>query len=174
MIDFLDIPDPRPISPQRAAADKALLLELVRTTGTGRDRHRIGRPVIVGTTLSIALVAGGSAAAYVLLPAKAASVHNSARCYSKISAVLSGWFPGTTMGIATTPASAPVDVAAHPVEACSAVWRIGLFTNPGGMLSNASYPVPTLAACVLPSGAAAVFPGGPNTCLELGLPPPSS
>lgn len=47
-----------------------------------------------------------------------------------------------------------------PEEACADLWERGEF-GPGG--------VPELGACVLPSGAVGVFPGGDQTCGELGL-----
>ena len=51
-----------------------------------------------------------------------------------------------------------------PVEICSELWRDGAF-------ANAATPK-QLAACVLESGAVAVFPSsGANTCARLGLAP---
>jgi hypothetical protein len=49
-----------------------------------------------------------------------------------------------------------------PVAACEEVWRTGPFQAWGA--------VPPLAACVLESGVAGVFPGDPSVCDRLGLP----
>ncbi len=47
-----------------------------------------------------------------------------------------------------------------PVAVCEEVWQRG---------DIGSGPIPSLAACVLPSGAVGVFPGGRNTCATLDL-----
>ena len=49
-----------------------------------------------------------------------------------------------------------------PVTVCEEVWRRG---------DVGSGPVPALAACVLPSGAVGVFPGGRDTCASTALEP---
>lgn len=66
------------------------------------------------------------------------------------------------------PTEVPALVAAGPVEACAALWRQGLF----GPVTE----VPPLMACVLPTGAAGVFPamGGADVCTALNLVPISA
>ena len=59
------------------------------------------------------------------------------------------------------------------LDACSALWQIGLI-QPGKVVTDAAaspgdHTVPALAACVLPSGEAAVFPGDATTCARLDL-----
>ena len=49
-----------------------------------------------------------------------------------------------------------------PVAVCEELWQRG---------DVGSWPVPALAACVLPSGAVGVFPGGRATCATLDLAP---
>jgi hypothetical protein len=66
------------------------------------------------------------------------------------------------------PTEVPALVAAGPVEACAGLWRQGVF----GPVTE----VPPLAACVLPTGAAGVFPamGGADVCTALNLVPISA
>ena len=61
-----------------------------------------------------------------------------------------------------------------PVAACSQAWQDGLLTSGGTHVvrpnSATAAKVPTLVACTLHEGVAAVFPGDPLTCERLGLP----
>ncbi|HEV2759041.1 MAG TPA: hypothetical protein VGV86_05680 [Acidimicrobiales bacterium] len=95
-------------------------------------------------------------------------------------AVASAVSVGFTMHALTTDVSEPTGIACYasadlragtavvgadgrsPVEVCGEVWKRG---------DIGSGPVPSLAACVLPSGAAGVFPGGRETCAALDLAP---
>ena len=65
---------------------------------------------------------------------------------------------------------------------CTALWRQGFLVPgstirhpPQGEPSAGTRPVPTLVACTLPGGTAAIFPTeGPFTCGRLGLASPRS
>ncbi len=63
------------------------------------------------------------------------------------------------------PTEVPELIATGPVEACAGLWRQGVF----GPVTE----VPPLAACVLPTGAAGVFPAmdGADVCTALNLVP---
>ena len=165
----------------RAEADKAVLSAAVREAtrpAAGRAGHR--SLVSLGTRGTIAgiLVAGavaGGATAAVVLSAQRPTVFDQARCYSEPSTDFGPSFPGTSAAVAQPAGSSATstDVADQALEVCGAVWRQGLLRygspNAGGD-GIPDHPVPSLVACVLPSGEAAVFPGDRSTCGALGLP----
>lgn len=170
--------------PARAEADKAELSAMIRAREgrrlAGPVPRRLGslgaRGVVAGLVVAGALAGGGVAAAVLLSPQRP-TVLDEARCYSEPSTDFSTSFPGTSVSVAG-PAGATgttVDVPDQAVGACAAVWRQGLlvYGAPGVVQGDGvpDHPVPALTACVLPSGEAAVFPGGPKTCRSLGLPP---
>ena len=179
MIDFDDLPDLRPLSAERRAADEALLRETVRAAAPTRVRRRL--VLVASAAVGAVLVVGGVAAAGSILSARSADDRGSARCYSAVSSDFGDGFPGTTVGVAVAPGRSAADVPSQVLEVCSSVWAAGLF-RPGGPQASAApgqrsgtlptdLPVPELDACVLPSGQAAVFPGPAGTCARLGLAP---
>jgi hypothetical protein len=179
MIDLKNVPELRPLPRSRRDADEALLRSTVRSTPAARPRRRLLAVASVGA--GTVLVVGGVAAAGSLLSARSADVHDSARCYSAVSSDFGDGFPGTTVALAATPGHPAADVPSQVLDLCSSVWAAGLLGPDGGQVSAAKDqksgtlptdgPVPALAACVLPSGEAAVFPGPPDTCASLGLAP---
>jgi len=166
----------------RAAADKAVITSIIAEprrenlawVRAGSRRELSGRVIVVGA-LAAGVLAGGSAAAAVLLAPARPTVFDQARCYSEPSRDFSASFPGTSIATATPVGQTDAtDVPDQALDACSAVWRQGLLVYgaeralPGPGTSDD--PVPRLAVCVLPSGEAAVFPGDADTCGALGLP----
>ena len=172
MIDITDVPDGRPIPDARRAADQAMLRAVVvaEPAHTPRRTHRVA---IVSVVVGLCVVAaGGAAAASILFTAKPATDRTTGRCYSTISSNFGDDFPGTSMANAARPGGTAPELPPVAIENCAAVWRAGAMTTPGSHPSPnvaGEYPVPPLAACVLPSGEAAVFPGPPSTCASLGL-----
>jgi hypothetical protein len=178
-----DLPTGPRLRPARADADKAELAHVVREASEAVPhlvrRLRIGplsaRATIAGVVVAGALAGGGAAAAVLLSPQRP-TVFDEARCYSEASTDFSASFPGTSVAVASAVGSqSGVDVPDQALEACGAVWRQGLLvTGSSGVVQGSGIPdhqVPSLAVCVLPSGEAAVFPGGTGTCGGLGLPP---
>lgn len=131
------------------------------------------RKVLVVSLTAVALLFGGTATAISVLQPEPVRVHDTARCYSEISSDFSESFPGGTIA---SPVSSNGDggQVTAPVRACATLWEAGAlpsrnpFTDPP---TSNHYPVPDLSGCVLPDGSAAVFPGPPDTCQKLGLPP---
>jgi len=162
----------------RRSADKQLLAELVSSYAARSKAprrlvpHTVRGFIIAG--LVTCIIVGGTAAATVLLRPQNPTVRNQARCYTKVSRDFSASFPGVTVGILKPNGGGYADVPDAVVAACAAGWRQGgLGQPPRGPNSpppTALFPVPALVACVLPNGEAAVFPGGPKTCEQLGLP----
>jgi hypothetical protein len=125
--------------------------------------------------LAVAAV-GGSIAAATLQHSSPAAPTGMVRCYSlDRTSVDSHQYTDTSMAAAAgTSATDPSGTVTAAIEACSALWQIGL-VQPGAIVpeaaaSQTTHTVPDLVACVLPGGQAAVFPGDTQTCHRLGLP----
>jgi hypothetical protein len=171
------------VPPQRRAADKMLLAEVMAEPNSPKQRstprlHLTRRAILVVSLVGGIITAGGVAAAVVTLRPQNPSVRDTARCYSKVSTNFSSSFPGGEVGIAqqlnpATNASVPTntDVPSQVISLCATMWSWG-FSKPGigAPRTSENNPVPSLVACVLPSGEAAVFPGNAATCTKLGLP----
>jgi hypothetical protein len=143
----------------------------------GRSRRRVALVISLGL-----VTAGAGTAAGVALTSSSRPVidHSSARCYTRADLGSGGTFPGTTVGVATRqPAAgglAPAGEVADALAACAALWRQGFLTLGASSVSTpspsvADATVPALVSCTLSDGTAAVFPGGADTCLTLGLAP---
>lgn len=69
------------------------------------------------------------------------------------------------------------DAANSALEICTGAWQQGRLSTTPPYVTRPSpdatpgHPVPTLIACVLPSGQVGIFPGSEQTCLELDLHP---
>lgn len=172
MIDLTRVPETRPVPGTRWAADQAMLRSVVCADPRTAPR-RTRRLAVVSLVAGLCVItAGGVAAAGALLTARPATDQVTGRCYSTISSNFGDDFPGTSMANAATPEGAAPDLPPVAIVDCAAAWRAGALKAPGTHPSpNAAgiYAVPPLAACVLPSGEAAVFPGPPSTCESLGL-----
>jgi hypothetical protein len=163
------LPPPQSMPSDRAAAMRAQLELFVAADQEPIKRRRQRRRRYLGGFGALAVIAasGGTALAIALLHSKPVTDYSVARCYSVAVFKPGTTFPGTTM--ATT---GPVTDA---VEACSAMWEAGVI-QPGveralPRPARSAYPVPALVGCVLPGGAAAVFPGPADTCQRLKLAP---
>ena len=162
----------------RRSADKQLLAELV-SSQSGAPKaplrwvpHTVRGVIVAG--LVVCTIVGGGAAAAVLLRPQNPTVRNEARCYTKVSTDFSASFPGSTITILRPNGGGYADVPDAVIAACASGWRQGGLgqprPGPNSPPPTGQFPVPALVACVLPDGEAAVFPGGPKTCEQLGLP----
>jgi hypothetical protein len=171
MSSLIDLPPERPMNTNRAEARQATI-EQYATPAATSTRRRIGRFAVIAATAASTLLIGGVATAYVAFRPATTPVEDGTRCYSVAS--LEGGdtdFLGTTVATATN--ADGTRSASRAVEMCAAVWRAGILkegvkVKPGTEV--ASTTVPALEACVLENGMAAVFPGAPGTCRNLGLP----
>jgi hypothetical protein len=175
----LDPAAPHRISDQRLEASAAPVPDLLRRASSyGPDRRIAGnrrarRWALVG---AVAILAGGSLAAAKLLNSTPAAAQAVVRCYT-VASLTEDASQFTDTATASVPGQTAPDISATvaaAVDACAALWRIGLLQNgrmvPEALASPGTYPVPQLTACVLPDGLAAVLPGDDQTCHVLGLP----
>jgi hypothetical protein len=160
------------LSPDRRADMRTLLQAAVREARPVRSR-RI-RYALTGAGAAV-LVAGGGAVAYSSLSSSAPVVDRaSARCYSIASYHAGNNFPGTTVSSASAAGQSGQSQVANALDVCTDLWRqgflqLGVASVTAHPDTAVAHPVPPLAACVLPDGRAAIFPGGPTTCAHLGL-----
>ena len=156
---------------QRSRILRPVLLHIQQRPARGPHHHR--RKILFVSVTGCALLLGGTATAISVLRPEPVRVHDTARCYSEISSDFGESFPGGTIA---SPSSSNGDggQVTAPIQACATLWQAGAlpsrnpFTDPP---TSNNYPVPELTGCVLPDGSAAVFPGPPDTCQKLGLPP---
>ncbi|MEA2592014.1 MAG: hypothetical protein QOD62_1845 [Actinomycetota bacterium] len=130
--------------------------------------------------LSVAVIAGSAVAGAAFLKTRQATDRGSARCYTVLSVGSGTTFTGTTIAAPGRLGSA--EQVQSALAGCAALWRQGFLTG-GATVQRPSQeqqsegpePVPTLVACTLPDGTAAIFPTqGPFTCGKLGLASPPS
>lgn len=180
--------DPARFADDRAAAAPPVASILQRAAEpsptSGADPKRTAatrRRVAVWGTPGVLLALGaGAIAAAALRGHSPAGVHNLVRCYTVDHVTTDTHQYTDTTEAAAAGQTAPDQSAtvAGALDACSALWQIGLLT-PGGLAAPSSgsgiatgsgdRPVPSLAACVLDDGRAAVFPGDAGICRHLGL-----
>lgn len=136
-------------------------------------RRRRVRRVAALSVVGGLVVTGSAAAAVIHFTTAPVTNLNEAICYPVDHR-------SPNVDTATIAAAAPPGIEAkvtHALQQCSLVWSEGFFVTgspkthhvPPGPLTN-NHSVPPLVVCVLPSGAAGVFPGNPATCAQLGLP----
>jgi hypothetical protein len=161
--------DPPPALPLPEGRRAVMRRQL--TTMVAR-RHRSRRPVFV-VSGAVAVALGTSAGVYAYASHSApVTDRGEARCYTEAS--LTGGNDFTTVAQLVPGKPGPASIA-NAISVCSGLWRQG-FLVPGahGLAlhpdTSVSHRIPQLTACVLPSGAAAVFPGPPSTCQALSLP----
>lgn len=167
MTDF-DTPPSGTLPDHRVAAMRLLLESEVSRSRRPRKRLLIA--------VGAAVVAAGAGAAGYAYTAHSAPVtdKNVASCYT-VASLSAGPGSYTQVAQATragSPTRAQVDNA---LSICADFWRQGILRpGPDGArgLPDAAgrHPVPSLVACVLPDGTAAVFPGTRATCAALNLP----
>lgn len=161
--------DQRPFPAARRADVKTMLMDEVRAS----RRHRWRTPLLAGvaTALVGTTIAAGSYIAF-----REPTERHFAFCYSAATAD-----PAyrTELGVAapqradSTPPG-PVEIQ-NAVDSCANVWRLGVIHAgepgaPGPQPGDDPAPVPDLAACTLPDGSVAVYPGDATTCRTLNLP----
>jgi len=174
-----------PAAPDRLAAERLLadvpsarqlMVHAEPTTArrTPWTRRRMVRWAAPGVVIALA---GGAVAAAEALGSSPASVKGEVRCYS-VQQLTDNTRQYTDTTQAAVGNQAPPDqsaTVAAALDACSALWQIG-FIQPGKIVTDVANSgsagqrtVPSLAACVLSSGEAAVFPGDSSTCARLDL-----
>jgi hypothetical protein len=156
-----------PVLPQRRRqAARAQLEEVVRQSARpGRKRGRRANWLMSGAIVFCVTVVACTAA---VVAFERVTNKTQARCYSVDQP--SRRYIGIGMAN-STPTPGQVRNAR---AVCASLFRGGFLTagvegidpHPAG----GQHPVPPLVVCVLPDGAAAVFPGGPRTCARLSLP----
>ena len=130
--------------------------------------------------LSVIVVAGSVVGGAAFFKTGEATDRGSARCYTVLNVGSGTSFTGTT--IAATGQFGSAEQVQSALAECTALWRQGFLVPgstirhpPQGEPSAGTRPVPTLVACTLPGGTAAIFPTeGPFTCGRLGLASPRS
>jgi hypothetical protein len=161
--------NPPPVVPMAEARRDAMRRQLTTMAATRRRTRRRGL-LACG---AVAVAIGTSAGAYAYTSRSApVTDKGEARCYTE--ATLTGGNDFTTVSrlVPGKPGPAAIDDA---IGICSDLWRQGfLRLGAKGIAQRPdtaiSHQVPRLTACVLPGGAAAVFPGPPSTCQALSLP----
>jgi hypothetical protein len=158
-----DLP-PRRVFPDTALSSRIQIIErhIARSERPRPGRRRSRQLAVVG--FAVALCATATAAAVYTAWAPA-TLPNEVRCYAVASLEFGDNFPGTTTIQSENATTGEIDLVLSAVEQCASLWRQGFVVEGVG-----TQPVPNLVACVLPEGAAAVFPGEDDTCRQLGLP----
>jgi hypothetical protein len=139
------IPAERDLPRGRVTARRtALLSELAHWSSNARRRRQRRVLVLVPAVLVFLLATGFTTYALTREPTHLESV----ACYDRVALDANVTVVGAD--------------ERHPLDICGEVWRTGGFGEAG--------EIPTLAACVLQTGAIGVFPsGGRPTCEALGL-----
>jgi hypothetical protein len=168
------LPPTRDLPPAQIDAMRAELEAFVAREEPARRWWRKRRNITGGLVVAlIVATGGGTAAAYAYLHPRAVTDRGSARCYSELVYVRGANFPGTTIAQATTTGN--LGSVQDALDTCAALWRIGLLRLGSASVippvRGRSYPVPALVGCTMSNGVAAVFPGPPDTCNQLGLAP---
>jgi hypothetical protein len=165
--------DPLTARPLPGPRRDAMRQQLEAIVAEQRGPRRGHKTTVIGGAVLIAALGTGAAAFVYVEQSQPVTNKTEARCYTVASLEGGNQFHGTTIAAAGRPGSkAQVDAAA---SVCAALWRQG-FLLPGaaGITSphntTTRHRVPSLVACVMPDGTAAVFPGNRQTCTKLGLP----
>lgn len=166
----IDPPTIRPLQGPRRDAMRQQLEAIVAGQPGPRRGHKTA--VIGGAAIVAAL--GTAAGAFIYVQQSQPITNKTeARCYTVASLEGGDQFHGTTVAAAGRPGSkAQVDSA---VSVCAALWRQGFLLPGAAQIASphntaVRHRVPSLVACVMPDGTAAVFPGDGRTCAKLGLP----
>jgi hypothetical protein len=170
------LPPTRDLPPEWIDAVRVELEAFVAREEPATPWWRKRRNVTGGFVVAlIVATGGGTAAAYAYLHPRAVTDKGSARCYSEAVYVPGAKFAGTT--VASGVGEGSTGTIQDALDTCASVWQVGALRAgaPRGTppVAGATYSVPALVGCTLPGGMAAVFPGPPETCNELGLAPES-
>lgn len=151
---------------EHRAATRTLLLETVTSSGGDRKPSR-RRRMAVAAAVGAVLAGGGTIAYAQFIDSAPVADTGSIRCYSEVSTEFGTRFPGIALvaaeGEPLDRGQAVTGGIGNPVEQCRHFWSTGI-------MKKGSNEVPPLVECVLPDGTAAIFPGDPTTCADLGLP----
>jgi hypothetical protein len=170
------LPQTRDLPPEQILAMRAELEAFVAREEPATPWWRKRRNITGGFVLAlIVATGGGTAAAYAYLHPRAVTDKGSARCYSEAVYVPGAKFAGTTIASAVGDGNA--GTIEDALDTCASLWQVGGLRAgaPRGTppVAGATYSVPALVGCTLPGGMAAVFPGPPDTCNQMGLAPQS-
>jgi hypothetical protein len=167
------LPPLREMPPSLVQRKRAELEEFILTQQQPSRRRWWRRRGFLGGVGAVTLLAvgGGTALAYTYLRPRPVTVRSQARCYTVAAYTGSAVFPGTS--IANASSITHVGSVESALQVCAAMWRAGILqagaASPIVHPGQPFYPVPALVGCTLPDGAAAIFPGPPQTCERLGL-----
>ncbi len=166
--------DPPPARPLPQGRRDAMQHQIEALVGADAGRRHGRKPFLIATGAA-AIVLGTSAGAIVYVHYSQPVTNKSeARCYTEANLDGGDQFHGTTIADAGVPGGKAPQVD-NAVSVCAGLWRQG-FLLPGAAgvarqpNTKVHHRVPPLVACVMPDGTAAVFPGNPRTCANLGLP----
>jgi hypothetical protein len=162
--------------PQARTLPECRRTAMRRQLGAEVTRSHRRRPLIIAAS-AVVVAAGTSAGAYAYVQhSQPVTDKNQARCYT-VASLSAGPESFTTIAQATPAGSSRQAQVGNALSVCAALWRQGiLHPGPQGVHGPATpnpagtSPVPPLAACVLPDGTAAVFPGTHSTCATVSLP----
>ena len=171
-MSIVELPPTRTLSDERVAVmSAAVAAELAEVSRPRRRFPRIFSVVAAG--VGLATLGAGAAAAYVALRPAHITNKQTARCYTVVTYTKGTVFPGTT--VAQFGSDGNPGQVENAIDTCAALWRTGILERgvPVPVLRPApgTHVVPRLVACVLPGGAAAIYPGPADTCVRLGLAP---
>jgi hypothetical protein len=173
-LDLKDLPAERYMPPARLQARQQAVERFAKAPAPRRRVTRVTARVVALVAGILVLVMGGTAVAYVAFMPATVPVANQTRCYTKASVGEGDDFYGTTVGQALS-AGSNARKAEAAVDICSSLWRQGILKLDSKQVgfpaeNRTDYLVPSLVACRLENGIAAVFPGDEMTCSRLGLP----
>jgi len=168
---IIDLPAARELSEQRRAQIFQAISAETASIPVGRARRRVA--ITAGVAVGLTALGTGAAAAVDKLQARPVSNTQTARCYSEAALGHGGDFPGTSISQAGT-SRGPAQVR-DALDVCASLWATGILQagNPSVVNHPAAGPhvVPSLVACTMRDGTAAIFPGSSDTCIRLGLAP---
>lgn len=164
------LPPPRQF-PENRRADTRALLEAAAGQSLRPRRHRWLTRTSVIALAGALFASGGVATAYVAF--RPAEHTDTVRCYTKVVDDQGDDFPGTTVSTEGM-GSRGRTVDANPVKACADLWRQGVLRRDAETAAGPDgkrHGAPTLQACVLDDGTAAVYPTrDQDACQRLGFP----
>jgi hypothetical protein len=150
---------------ERREAARLQLEQLVVRSATSRRR---AKPLVIAVGVALVMLSGGAASFAVVTYQPVTSLTH-ARCYTV--ARVGGSY--ATVGVAGRAGSKAQ--ANSALEMCSSLFRQGWLRLGATRVvpvahGGRRHRVPPLGVCAMAGEVIAVFPGGPGSCAELGLP----
>ncbi len=161
-------PDEPRMSKDRAAQIREVLMAEVRNGASTTSRFRGRRPLSVAAIAAASVVVvGGTAAAWVAVsrPDDAYSVY----CSASVTTDPDVWkqHGASTTTNADTGVRSPIDA----IDACAAMWRIGLSDGDGAPTKQTgSGAVPDQVTTCVVDGQLVVYPAPTGVCAQLNVP----